>query len=130
MDYMAVDVVWHKPEANILRYIFADNWTLAELEQAIYLNASMIQTPTPPPTYILDFRASGIVPLGWMVARPRLMGILPIRRRVMVVVGMNGLIRVFLQFYMRYDPDFLVYFAASMEAADEILADLAASPIR
>jgi hypothetical protein len=121
---MSIKVAWDNADRTIISFDFDNRWDWDELYAASDQATEMLDSVDHMVDFIMDIRET-VIPKDFMSHAERLASGSHPRRGVMVVVGVNGLLRTVGSGLRRLFPDATrnLVFAADVEEAYEVIEE-------
>jgi hypothetical protein len=118
---MSIRADWDNAERTIIRHQFDGRWTIEDLRLSAVKAWDMMRQVSHQVDVILDLRHGHLLPSGIMSQSNRILNNRPENAGIIVLVGINNLIRqlarVFEKTYGTFHPGFRVHIANSVEDA-------------
>lgn len=116
---MGVNVDWDNPERTIVRHRFEGRWTIEDLRLSAVRAWELMREVSHQVDVILDLTNGHLLPSGVMAQSNRILNNRPDNAGIIVLVGVNNLIRqiarVFEKTYGVLHPGFRLHFADTVE---------------
>lgn len=122
---MSIEVDWYNEEQDIIIHHIEGRWTINELREAAIRAWNMMRDVDHIVDVIMDVRTGHRLPSGFMVHGKHIATARPDNGGIIVIVGgtafMKALYQVYVKAYGQKTPDFSVYFAETVGAAENLI---------
>lgn len=101
---MPIHVSWQDDDQRLLRFVYEGKWTVADFYEALEQGNALLDSAPGPAVAVLDVRASHSMPNGFMGTIGNISKKRHPRMVLMVMLGMNPLVRGFISIYRKVYP--------------------------